>query len=455
MKKISIIFLSLLGLYSLGFAGFGGDSLGSHKANKNLNMREHDVTNAGTVRANEFDGNFSTGVPHIIECRAGENLAKGDVVYRSGVVGDKMRVSKADFDDPAKDQALGFAFETASNGQDILVIMNGMLHDIDTSGRAVGDVYLWETGDYTGITPTSGVVQDLGELVRVHASQGVIYVHVHPVDDYMSGGIGQDIDIRMGDQGGRIIFEDGQDNVIAILTKSSMTLLLEVFGSTGSFSVLQNEAGDMAIEPYSGKLNINKVGANPGEIHLWDGSSRLSWILGIPNSIMDSTGANHLIKFGGVAKATITAAGDIYAKSFNGDGSGLTETGFTTHYFTLTGGIADVYKSTSVPIDYENVPTDIIITGVKVACLYASTCASTICEIKTSTGTNTLSPIVWTSVAIVELSTAATESSRTTVTVDADEDLKIGYFVNFVSEIGGEPTVGVKAEVRYHVKEQE
>lgn len=225
MKKRQLITILILLAFAIpAFCQYGGDSLGNHKAKKNLNMQENDIINAGTVRANNFDGNFSTGVPHIIECKAGENLTKGDVVYRSGVVGSKMQVSKADFDDPDKDDAIGFAFQTATNGQDILIIMNGMLEDINTTGRAAGSIYLWETGDYTGSAPSSGVVQELGQLNRVHVSLGSIYVHVHPVDDYISAGIYRDVDIRMGDQGGRIVFEDGQDNHIGHMTAGSTTL---------------------------------------------------------------------------------------------------------------------------------------------------------------------------------------------------------------------------------------
>jgi hypothetical protein len=223
MSKKLLIVVFLLLCFNLVY-GYKGDGLGNHKATKDLNMDEHDIINAGTVRANNFDGNFSTGVPHIIECKAGENLAKGEVVYKSGSVGTKMQVSKADFDDPTKDEAIGFAFETKNNGQDILVIMNGMLNDIDTSGRAVGSIYLWETGDYVGSAPSSGVVQNLGDLVIVNAVIGAIYVHIHPTFDYISAGIGEDVDIRMGD-GGRIVYEDGQDNLLANMTPSSMTVI--------------------------------------------------------------------------------------------------------------------------------------------------------------------------------------------------------------------------------------
>lgn len=259
MKRfLLIILVCLIPCFVFG-SGTPGDNLGSHKAVIDLDMQQKNIVDAGTVRANNFDGNFSTGVPHIIECKAGENLTKGDVVYRSGAVGNKMQVSKADFDDAAKDQSIGFAFETKTNGQDILIIMNGMLHDLNTTGRAVGNVYLWESGDYIGTIPTSGVVQDIGELVRVHATLGSIYVHIHPVADYMSAGIGQDIDIRMGDKGGRIVHEDGQDNHLIETTPSSTTL--KAVGTNVNSHELILEADDAGIKEIA-KLQVIQ-GADP------------------------------------------------------------------------------------------------------------------------------------------------------------------------------------------------
>lgn len=49
MKKVFIVFF-LLGLYSVSFAGFGGDSLGSHKATRDLDMDSNDIDEVDEVK---------------------------------------------------------------------------------------------------------------------------------------------------------------------------------------------------------------------------------------------------------------------------------------------------------------------------------------------------------------------------------------------------------------------
>jgi len=127
--------------------------------------------------------------------------------------------------------------------------------------------------------------------------------------------------------------------------------------------------------------------------------------------------------------------------------------GFTTYYFQLGGFISDIYESTSVPVDMVAVPSSWTITGLQAFSLFSSTCASVIFEVMTATGTNTIGPIVWTSISTIELSTGTTKSEWTVTSTDADMDKFVGLFVNFVSEVGGDLNLGAGVTVKYHRKE--
>lgn len=124
--------------------------------------------------------------------------------------------------------------------------------------------------------------------------------------------------------------------------------------------------------------------------------------------------------------------------------------GFTTYYAILGGFIADIYKSTTVPVDIVPVSVDWILTGARAYTTYCSSCSSVIFEIRNTTGCYI--PL-WNSLTTVELSTNNAQSAWTNLSVDLDDDERVGLFVDFVSEIGGDLQVGAGVILRYHRKE--
>jgi len=116
----------------------------------------------------------------IFQAKAGEALAKGDVVYVSGVSGNNPVVSKADADDASKMPAFGLAEADANNNAAVNVVTFGTLYDLDTSSFAAGDtVYVSTTaGALTTTAPTgeSSLLQNIGKVIRSHASAGSIKV---------------------------------------------------------------------------------------------------------------------------------------------------------------------------------------------------------------------------------------------------------------------------------------
>ena len=116
----------------------------------------------------------------IFQAKAGEALAKGDVVYVSGVSGNEPVVSKADADDASKMPAYGLAEDAASLNAAVNVVTFGTLYDLDTSSFSAGDtVYVSTTaGELTATKPTgeSSLIQNVGRVIRPHASAGSIKV---------------------------------------------------------------------------------------------------------------------------------------------------------------------------------------------------------------------------------------------------------------------------------------
>ena len=147
------------------------------------------VTNKGAPLTNaEVDTNFIELVQTkvdvsgaiIFAAKAGEALAKGEVVYVSGVSGNTPVVSKADANDASKMPAYGLAEDAASLNAAVNIVTFGTLYDFDTSSFSAGDtVYVSNTaGAITSTAPAteSSLLQNIGTVIRPHASAGSIKV---------------------------------------------------------------------------------------------------------------------------------------------------------------------------------------------------------------------------------------------------------------------------------------
>jgi len=114
----------------------------------------------------------------VFDAQAGEALSKGDVVYISGISGNTPIVSKADADDANKMPSFGLASSSASLNNSVQIVTFGTLENLDTSAFTVGDTVFVSTtaGGLTATAPTgeSGLIQNMGHIVRSHASTGAI-----------------------------------------------------------------------------------------------------------------------------------------------------------------------------------------------------------------------------------------------------------------------------------------
>lgn len=110
----------------------------------------------------------------------GSAITKGQVVYIKGINGTVPTIGLADADDSAKMPAFGLAAANANDQAEVQIVSFGNLTDFDTSSFTLGTtVYVSTTaGGLTATPPTgeTGLIQNIGKIVRSHASAGIIKV---------------------------------------------------------------------------------------------------------------------------------------------------------------------------------------------------------------------------------------------------------------------------------------
>lgn len=137
-----------------------------------------DVTFNTITASNEFIGDLEGGIR--FNAKADGALSAGDVVYISGVSGDVPTVAQAKADDASKMPAFGLALSDANDNAALQVVTFGTIENLDTSGVSEGQILYVSTtaGAYTTTAPTgeSSQIQNIGKVIRSHASAGSIKV---------------------------------------------------------------------------------------------------------------------------------------------------------------------------------------------------------------------------------------------------------------------------------------
>jgi len=137
-----------------------------------------DVTFNIITASEEFIGDLEGGIR--FNAKADGALSKGDVVYISGVSGDVPTVGQAKADDASKMPAFGLALSDANDNAALQVVTFGTIEELDTSGVSEGQILYVSTtaGAYTTTAPTgeSSQIQNIGKVIRSHASAGSIKV---------------------------------------------------------------------------------------------------------------------------------------------------------------------------------------------------------------------------------------------------------------------------------------
>ena len=141
---------------------------------------DQDLFTTSDVEFNKVTSNLVGSVHFTAQNDEGTALAIGDVVYIKGISGNTPTVAKADADDATKMPAFGIVSNGANNGANVTVTTFGEIANIDTSTLSLGDTLYVATvaGAFTATKPTgqSSLLQNVGQVTRVHASTGSIKV---------------------------------------------------------------------------------------------------------------------------------------------------------------------------------------------------------------------------------------------------------------------------------------
>jgi hypothetical protein len=110
---------------------------------------------------------------------SGGSLSIGTPVYQSGTSGNAMEVQKALSGTAASMPAVGLLSSTLADEAEGTVVLSGFLQGLDTSTFSEGDtLYVSATGTLTTTVPAgeANLIQNIGKVVKVHASNGSVVV---------------------------------------------------------------------------------------------------------------------------------------------------------------------------------------------------------------------------------------------------------------------------------------
>jgi len=112
---------------------------------------------------------------------SGVALVKGQAVYIKGVSGTVPTVDKAQSNASGTMNAAGLALTAANDQAEVQIITFGNLNSVDTSSFNAGDVLYISSSTAGGLvnsapTGESNLIQNIGVVVRSHATDGVIKV---------------------------------------------------------------------------------------------------------------------------------------------------------------------------------------------------------------------------------------------------------------------------------------
>lgn len=142
-----------------------------------------DASPLQAVHSSEFVGELTGAVRFKAKNETGSNIAKGSAVYINGVSGDVPTVALADADVSTAMPSVGLTETAANDNAEVYIVSFGNLTGLNTAAlgsNIVGKaVYIDTTAGGLTITPpstNSAKLQNIGQVIREHASAGIIKV---------------------------------------------------------------------------------------------------------------------------------------------------------------------------------------------------------------------------------------------------------------------------------------
>ena len=341
---------------------------------------------------------------------SGGLLQKGIPVYitGSGTEGNIAGIYPADASNPNRRPAGAILGEALNDGEEGVLLLDGFINEVDTSGFESGDkIFLAVGGGYTNVEPTgsSNIVQFLGNVEKKDATNGSGVIQMMgegrnlpniPQGELIVGGTG-DVYTTIASSSFAKVGEDNTftgtqtfDN-IAVNGTGSFAVIQSVTGSAkivgDAFIILNNNlpaeryAGVAVIDSGSGSPNVTASYQYDGQSNDWfyeytdDGGVTTEHGIAIFGPEYDTIGNPTYLTSGSIPKAdgghhlydsiisdngtTVTVAGDItgdvitantnFAGNLTGNVTGNASTATTASYATtaLSASFADNATSSS------------------------------------------------------------------------------------------------------------
>lgn len=189
----------------------------------------------------------------------GSTITKGTVVDITGSTGNVPTVGLADAD-VLTSHAEGFMVEDVVTGDYGLMMTTGAMYNLNTSAFTEGaKIYLSQTaGQYTLTPPSSpAILQELGTIIRQHATLGVIEISVGSVmPNGSSGGVATVND-------GRYIDVDNTDPVNPIVNLSQTKQSPNTTGGTPVLNASYNTVFVLTLTEDITSITFNNVPGGP------------------------------------------------------------------------------------------------------------------------------------------------------------------------------------------------
>ncbi len=249
-----------------------------------------DLNVPGLLTADHIHGSIAGTLYVHVKNTSGGTLTKGTPVYVTGHVGvsDRIEVAAADQSDSAKMPAVALlADDLANNGEgDGVIVGEIRSFDTDTPGWGLNDEIFVGASGLTSTQPTSGTVQPVATVGRIHASTGVLVINCQ----------GQ----RSPDE---TFAEATHSHTLSDITDAGTAAASD----TGDFATAaQGTLADSATQPGDlGTAASLDVGTSANEVVQLDGSSRLPAVDGSQLTNLPS-GATQLSDLSDVNTSTAT-----------------------------------------------------------------------------------------------------------------------------------------------------
>lgn len=141
-----------------------------------------DAEFTGTVTASEFVGSLDGAIQFTAKNTSGGTITEGQVLYISGISGNTPTVGLADANNSSAMPAFGIAAADSADNETVEITTFGSLRGLKTdyTSWALGTTLYVSTtaGTLTHTPPTgeSSLIQNIGTVERLHASNGTIKV---------------------------------------------------------------------------------------------------------------------------------------------------------------------------------------------------------------------------------------------------------------------------------------